>query len=560
MASAVREAADLVIRSGSVVDGSGRAAFTADVAVRDGRILAVGPFPGRGARELDASGRCVAPGFVDVHTHYDAQLCWDGLATPSPLHGVTTVVTGNCSLSVAPVRPEGVARIVGMFQQIEDVRERSFAAGVSFAWESFAEYLASLEGTLGVNLAPLVGHSTLRLFAMGAASQERAATDAEVAEMAALVRDAVRAGARGLSLSHLDVDEFMRPVPSRFADLREKTALARAVVEAGGSVLETVPMAGDPDEFRATIEELGEISRASGILCMLQPIIHYPPAGDLWERALGWIDRECERGARVIGQASPRPFDQNLRLDETFFTFFLIPSWGDVMRRPPEQRAKLLADPALRPRLVEEGMPLLAFFLEKTWIGATRSAANRPLEGRRLPDVARERGCTLVDALIEIALQDDLATEFAIRGALHADPDVVARILKHPRVLLGASDGGAHVSQFCGASDPTLFLASFVRERGDFALEDAVHRLTGQPAELFGLSGRRGRVAPGLAADLVIFDPARVAPGRETYVGDLPGGANRYVCEAVGIDRVLVAGEDTVVAGRYTAARPGRIA
>jgi N-acyl-D-aspartate/D-glutamate deacylase len=292
---------------------------------------------------------------------------------------------------------------------------------------------------------------------------------------------------------------------------------------------------------------------------MLQPIIHYPPAGDLWEQALRWIDLECRRGARVLGQASPRPFDQGLRLDETFFTFLLIPSWGDVMRRPVAERAQRLADPALRPRLVEEGMPLLGFFLEKAWIGATRSAANRPLEGRRLADVAQENGWTLVDALIEIALRDDLATEFAIRGALHADPDVVAKILAHPRVLLGASDGGAHVSQFCGASDATLFLAKFVRERGDFALEDAVHRLTGQPAELFGLAGR-GRLAPGLAADLVVFDPATVAPGRETWVSDLPGGANRYVCDAVGIERVIVAGEDTVVAGRYTDARPGRLA
>ena len=559
MASALREAADLVVRNGSVVDGTGRPAFAADVAVRDGRILAVGAFPGRGAREVDAAGRVVAPGFIDVHTHYDAQLCWDGLATPSPLHGVTTVVTGNCSLSVAPVRPEGVARIVGMFQQIEDVREKSFAAGVSFAWESFPEYLRSLAGKLGVNVAPLVGHSTLRLFAMGAASQERVATDAEIAEMAALLRDAVRAGARGISLSHIDVDEFMRPVPSRFADLREKVALARAVVDAGGSVLETVPLAGDPDEFRATIEELGAISRESGILCMLQPIIHYPPQADLWERALEWIEQEWTRGGRVIGQASPRPFDQNLRLDETFFSFFLIPSWGDVMRRPPSERAKLLADPALRPRLIEEGMPLLGFFLEKTWIGATESAANRPLAGRRLADVARENHWTLVDALIEIALRDDLHTEFAIRGAMHADPDVVARILSHPRVLLGASDAGAHVSQFCGASDPTLLLASFVRERGDFSLEDAVHRLTGQPAEIFGLAGR-GRLAPGLAADLVVFDPATVAPGREVYASDLPGGANRYVCDAIGIDRVIVAGEDVVAAGRYTAARPGRIA
>ncbi len=558
MAAITREAADLVVRRASIVDGTGRAAFAGDVALRDGRILAVGRFDGRGERELDAQGRVVAPGFIDVHTHYDAQLCWDGLATPSPLHGVTTVVTGNCSLSVAPVRTGGVGRIVGMFQQIEDVREASFSAGVPFCWESFPEYLDHLRGRLGVNLAPLVGHSTLRLFAMGEASQERPASDVELASMCEMLGDAVRSGARGLSLSHLDVDEFLRPVPSRFADLREKQALARAVVDAGGSVLETVPMAGDPAEFRACVEELGEISRESGILCMLQPILYFPPQPDLWEQSLGWIEREWERGGRVLGQASPRPFDQKLRLDETFFTFFLIPSWGDVMRRPPAERAAMLADPALRPRLVEEGLPMLSFFLEKAWIGETQSPENAKLTGRRLADVAREEGWTLVDALIEIALRDDLHTEFAIRDALHADPEVTARILSHPRVIVGASDGGAHVSQFCGASDATLLLATFVRERRDFGLEEAVHRLTGQPAELFGLR-EVGRLEPGLSADLVVFDPETVAPGKEVFVKDLPGGANRYVCDAVGVESVVVGGETVVERGRYTTARPGRI-
>jgi N-acyl-D-aspartate/D-glutamate deacylase len=317
-------------------------------------------------------------------------------------------------------------------------------------------------------------------------------------------------------------------------------------------------MAGDPAEFRACVEELGRISRESGILCMLQPILYYPPQPELWEQSLEWLEREWQRGGRVLGQASPRPFDQRLRLDETFFPFFLIPSWGDVMRRPPGERAALLADPALRPKLVQEGLPILSFFLEKAWIGETTSAENAELGGRRLADVARERGTTLVDALIEISLRDELHTEFAIRDALHADPEVTARILAHPRVILGASDAGAHVSQFCGASDPTLLLARFVRERGDISLEDAVHRLTGQPAELFGLRDV-GRVEPGLAADLVIFDPQRVCPGDEVFVNDLPGGANRYVCDAVGVERVIVAGETLVERGRFTQARPGRI-
>jgi N-acyl-D-aspartate/D-glutamate deacylase len=203
-------------------------------------------------------------------------------------------------------------------------------------------------------------------------------------------------------------------------------------------------------------------------------------------------------------------------------------------------------------------MPLLAFFLEKAWIGEAGCAENRALAGRRLADVAREMGVTLVDALVEIALRDDLHTEFAIRGALHADPDVTARILAHPRVILGASDGGAHVSQFCGASDPTLLLATYVRERGDFGLEGAVHRLTGQPAELFGLPDL-GRLAPGWRADLVVFDPATVAPGKEVFVRDLPGGASRYVAPAVGVEAVVVGGETVVERGRTTGALPGRV-
>jgi N-acyl-D-aspartate/D-glutamate deacylase len=558
MALDPRPALDLAIRDALVVDGTGSPAFRGDLGVRDGRIAAVGRVDGQAAREVAAAGRALAPGFVDLHTHYDAQLCWDGLATPSPLHGVTTVVTGNCSLSVAPVRGDGARRVVGMFQTIEDIGAATFAAAVPFSWESFDGWLAHLRGRLGVNLAPLVGHSTLRLYAMGEASQQRPATDAELDAMCALLREAVAAGARGLSLSHLDRDEDLRPVPSRFADLREKKALARAVVEAGGTLLETVPQAGDEREFEACVRELGEISRETGIVATLQPILYYPPLPDLWKRSLDWLEAESRRGARIYGQTTPRSFDMNLRLDETFFTFFLIPSWGDVMRRPAAERAALLRDPARRPALVEEGAPILGFFLEKARIGDTRSAANAPLRGRRLPEIARERGIGLVDALLEVALADDLATEFRIEAPMHGDPAITAQILSHPNVVVGASDAGAHLSQICGAGDTTALLATFVRERGDLSLEAGVHRVTGQPAELLGLRDV-GRLAPGLAADLVLFDPARIALGAERYVRDVPGGANRYLRAAVGVDSVWVAGEPISEAGRYTDARPGRV-
>ncbi len=558
MSASARPPFDLVIRGGEVVDGTRAPRRPADVGVRDGRIAAIGVALGRGERELDARGRAVAPGFLDIHTHYDAQLCWDGLATPSPLHGVTSVLTGNCSLSLAPVRGDGPERVVGMFQTIEDIGAPSFAAGVPFSWESFAQYLDFLRPRLSVNLIPLVGHSTLRLYAMGQASQQRAASDAEIARMCALLGEAVRAGARGLSLSDLDVDERLRPVPSRYADLREKIALAVAAVAAGGQLLENVIPSTGAAGIRACIEELGTISRESGIVATLQPVILFPGAQALLEQTLGWIADENARGGRVYGQTTPRSFDTNLRLEEQFFTFLLLPSWAEIMRRPVAERAALLADPARRPKLIEEGLPMLSLFLDRASVGECFAPENQRLRGRTLPEIARERGCTTVDALLEIALADELRTEFRIVGMMQDDPAVTARILAHPNILVGASDGGAHVSQFCGAGDTSELLATFVRERGDFSLEDAVWRLTGQPAELFGLRDV-GRLAVGRSADLVVFDPATIAPGRESYVRDVPGGARRYLRDAVGIEAVYVAGAPIVEGGVYREARRGRV-
>ena len=551
-------APDLVLRGGTVVDGTGGPALRADVAVRAERIAEVGACRVRGAREVDVGGRVVAPGFIDIHTHYDAQLCWDPLATPSPLHGVTTVCTGNCSLSLAPTRVKDQRRLVGMFQTIEDIRAETFAAGVDWGWESFDEYLASLAGNLGVNLIPLVGHSALRLYVMGDAAQQRTASDAELQQMCEVLAESVRAGAKGFSTSYLDVDEDLRPVPSRYSDLRERVALARAAREAGGAVMEAVPVAGDPEQTESCIRELGEISRESGLLCTLQPIIFFPLQPDLWQQTLGWLEEEAESGARVYGQSPPAPMHFNLRLDETFFTFYLLPSWGDVMRRPASERAPLLADPARRAGLVAEGEQGLSLFLPHAAVGETCSPENEPLRGRKLVEIAAEWGRSPVDALIEISLRDELHTEFTIETEMHRPDEVRHAILKHPLVLVGASDAGAHLSQFCGAGDPCYLLAETVRRCGVMSLEEAVHRLTGQPADLFELQ-ERGRVEPGYAADLVVFDPEAVDMGPEVFTRDLPGGATRYLRTPVGIDRVYVAGETIVEGGRYTEARPGRV-
>jgi N-acyl-D-amino-acid deacylase len=549
---------DEVIRGATIVDGSGRPRFEADVALGGGRIAKIGAVAELGRTETDARGNVLAPGFIDIHTHYDAQLCWDGLATPSPLHGVTTICTGNCSLSLAPVRGDGARRIVGMFQTIEDIREATFDAGVPWTWESFADYLSHLEAGLAINVLPLVGHSSLRLYVMGEASQQRAATDTELEAMCVLLREAVGAGARGFSTSYLDVDEKLRPVPSRYADLREKVALARAAREAGGAVLEAVPNAGDAEEMERCIRELGEISRASGIRCTLQPIIYLPTLPELWKRSLDWLSEEAALGARIWGQSPPGPMNLNLRLDETFFTFFLLPAWGEIMSRPAAERAALFADPARREALRQEGEVGLSLFLPKAWIGETYSEANAGLSGRRLFDVAEERGQDPVDTFLDIALQDDLHTEFALRAPMHGSEAIAEEILRHPHVLVGASDAGAHLSQFCGAGDACYLLAEYVRKRGVFCLEDAVHRLTGQPAELFEIA-ERGRIEEGYAADLVLFDPETIEPGPERFVRDLPGGATRYVREPTGIHAVWVAGEKIVNGGAYTNARPGKI-
>ncbi|MBW2269724.1 MAG: amidohydrolase family protein [Deltaproteobacteria bacterium] len=549
---------DLVIRGATIVDGSGRSRFEADLGIRDTRIVEIGSVGARGSKEIDGRGRVLAPGFIDIHTHYDAQLCWDGLATPSLLHGVTTVCIGNCSLSVAPVRADDARRIVGMFQTIEDVPESTFDAGVPWTWESVSEYLDCIEGQLAINVTALVGHSTLRLYAMGAASQERTATDEEISAMASILRDAVAAGARGFSTSYLDVDENLKPVPSRYADLREKIALAQAVGEAGGAVLGAVPNAGSVEEMELCIRELGEISRASGLLCTLQPIVLIPTVPDLWKRSLDWISEEVAQGAQIYGQSPPGPMNFNLRLDETFFPFFLLPTWGDIMHHPIAERAARLADPALRSALTREGEDGLALFLPNAWIGETYSQANEGLSGRRLFDVAAERGQSPVETLIEIALEDALHTEFNVRAAMHGSEEIAHEIIRHPQMLVGASDAGAHLSQFCGAGDTSYFLAEYVRKRDVFSLEEAVHRITGQPAELFGIADR-GRIEIGGIADLVLFDPDRIEAGPERFVRDLPGDATRYIREALGVHSVLVGGEVVVDEGSYTSARPGRI-
>ena len=555
----------LFVKNARIVDGTGGPERRGGVAVRDGVVVEVGESAtaaaaGPGAREIDARGQVVAPGFIDVHTHFDPQLCWDRLATPSLEHGVTTVLIGNCSLSLAPVRPEGVRPLAAMFKQIEDIPMPTLTEGVPWSWESYPEYLSFISRGLGINVAGLVGHSALRAYVMGAAAQERTATESEVAEMCRVLAEAIRGGAAGLSTSYVDIDENMKPVPSRWADRAEIVALGRAMAAEGRGLIQTVPVFYNPPEQLANIREMAEISRATGLACSIAPIVH-SRANSLWSDSLAALEEENANGARVYGQSMPRTFDINLRLSESSFLLLGIPAWAEPMRLPLAERRAAFADPARRADLVTQ-FGLLRFaipdFANAFVVGRVAREENRALEGRRMVEVAAERGVDVADAMLDLALSEDLETEFSFRNFLHVDPAGVTALLSHPMIHVGASDAGAHISQFCGTGDTSWLLARWVRETGAFTLERAIHRLTGELADAFGIRGR-GRLVPGQAGDLVIFDPATIDRGGEDFVRDIPGNANRYVRHARGIDRVAVNGQVVWQDGAYTDARAGRI-
>ncbi|HXK26232.1 MAG TPA: amidohydrolase family protein, partial [Myxococcota bacterium] len=381
--------------------------------------------------------------------------------------------------------------------------------------------------------------------------------DAEIAEMCRLLEEAMRAGAIGLSISYVDIDENMVPVPSRWADEREKLALCQAMARTGRGVLQTVPYFIDLEQQLANIQELGRLSRGSGILCSLAPIVASPVNADAWKRSLAALEAERETGGRVYAQSMPRTFDLNLRLSETSFLLYGLPTWNRFMSLPIGERIAAFGDPANRPALLEEGMRIAPLLIAAS-VGEVFSPANEKLAGRSLLQIAGERGKPLPEVMLDVALADDLRTEFCIRGVIHADVESVAAILSHPLVHVGASDAGAHIAQFCGAGDTCYLIERFVREHKKFSLEQAVHRLTGELARDWGIA-ERGEIAPGKFADLVLFDPDTIARGPEQFVGDVPGDANRYVRGAKGIEAVVVNGALTLERGRYTEARAGRI-
>ncbi|MFA5885263.1 MAG: amidohydrolase family protein [Acidimicrobiia bacterium] len=524
--------ADVVIRGGTVYDGSGAPGVVADVAVEGGKIREIGSNL-RGDQELDAAGCAVAPGFIDIHTHYDAQVFWDPALRPTSYHGVTTVVAGNCGFTIAPTRAEHHDVIVKTLENVEDMDGASLTEGIVWEFETFPQYLDLVRsrGTV-LNFACYFGHSSLRLYVMGDAAYERAATPDEIDRMCRLVVEGIEYGAAGFSTSFAYTHRGMdgKPVPSRFAARDEVEALFMAAGSTGkGVVLAT---AGE----QCTYADMYE----------LQPRIGRPFTYPLFALAdgrhspqLALHDDAVARGLQVWPQVTPRPLTMQFTMDSPF-SLNVSTVFGDLMDQDRAARIAAYRDPAWRARAAAD---LEQVPMRPRWETCEISESDRfpELEGRRVDDLARERGCGPLDVICEIALDDDLATRFRIYIA-NDEPTSVGHLLTHESVALGLSDAGAHVGQLCDAPIATDLLGTWVRERGVMPLERAVRKLSGEPADMFGFTGR-GYLRAGSWADLCVFDPQTVGTGPIRRVRDFPANGERLTAEEpTGMRHVLVNG------------------
>jgi N-acyl-D-amino-acid deacylase len=530
---------DLKITGGSIVDGTGQPAFAGEVGIRGGKIAALGKVDGAAARTIDAEGRAVAPGFVDIHTHYDAQVMWDRMMTISPWHGVTTVVMGNCGFGIAPTRSQHRGLIMRTLEKVEGMSLEALESGLSYDWpfETFADYLDAVERRgIAINAGAMVGHTPVRLYVMGEEATERPATADEIAAMRAIVRDAIGAGALGFatSKSNTHVGYSGKPVPSRAADFAEIKALAGALGEAGRGIMQAT--VGRELFFN----EFAEISRATG-RPVTWPALLAGMMGPGSHRQLLERNREaCSGGAQVIPQVACRPLNFEFNFKQPFI-FESMPLFKPVSAADFDGKQKIYRDLEFRGALKRSAWSSSGMFgnrWDRTWI--SHCPPEPALEERLLTEVARERGVDPIDLALDLSLASELTARFRM-AVLNDQEDEVAELLNAPGTVLGLSDAGAHASQLCDACFSTYLLGRWVREKNAMPIEQAIWMLTARPAEVFGITDR-GRLAPGMAADVTIFDPATVAAGPLRRVNDLPAGADRLVSDAIGIDAVIVNG------------------
>lgn len=569
---------DLIIRGATIVDGTGAPGRPGDVGVQDGRIVSVNhrDTPGgsdaggdavEAAEVLDADGLVVCPGFIDPHTHYDAQLFWDPLATPSNVHGITSIVAGNCGFTLAPLHTEDADYLRRMMAKVEGMPLAALEHGVDWQWETFDEYLDRLDGRIGVNAGFMVGHCALRRYVMGPDAIGNEATPGQLDEMVRLLHTSIEAGGLGLSttLSSTHSDGDGQPVASRHAGRDEILALCAAVGEHEGTFLEGA-FEGGLDTFSDDeIELVAAMSAAAGRPINWNVLTVDSAVPGRVPRQLAAGDRAAEVGGRVVALTMPVLVPMNMSFG-TFCALWLMPGWGEVMRLPLDDKKAALADPEVRRMLVEASHSEAAGVFRRLagWdryvIGDTYSDANAGLSGRIVGELAAERGQDPFDTLVEIVTEDDFRT---VLWPMPTDNDdeswrMRQEVWSDPRVILGGSDAGAHLDRMCGSTYTTRLLADCLRGRKLVSVERAVQMLTQAPAELFGMTGR-GTIAEGNHADLVVFDPATVGAENARLVDDLPGGSARLTAGSDGVVRVYVSGVATVEDGTPTGATPGSV-
>lgn len=549
---------DLVIRNGRVVDGTGLPLYAADVGIKDGKIVTVGKVIEASKEEYDAKGQIVAPGFIDPHTHFDAQLLWDGAAKPAIEHGVTTIVPGNCSLSLAPLKAEHRMKLVGMFNQIEEMPHKAFEEGVEWNWETFEEFVGRIEKDLTINVAPLVGHSVLRLWVMGDASMQGPANQTQIDAMKDLLSQCLSAGAIGLSSSFVDMDERLQPVPSRYSDTIELAALCDVLAQ-HNKILQVVHEFYDTDLTLARVDQLAEISLKHGITTTLSPLFVSEDNAEGAKLIMQRVVEQTARGARVWPQVQTRPIDISFTFAVPSLLFIRLPGWYALMRfSTPEQIMATLQNTEARAKLVSEAQRMNSLW-KRLVLRQVQTDANQIYVGKTLAEIAEMRDSDPLNVMIDLSLEESLDAHFLSSDMGHNDDELVASFLTHPNVMIGASDGGAHILSFSTYGDTGYLFSRFVRQCNALGLEQAVKKITSDTASLWGMHNR-GFVKSGYAADITIFDDENIGRGPEYYVQDVPGDGYRYVRDAIGVDTVIIGGAVAYNSSTgYTDARKGQV-
>ncbi|HEX6441371.1 MAG TPA: amidohydrolase family protein [Stellaceae bacterium] len=552
---------DLLIKNGRVVDGSGMPSYRADIGVKGGKIAEIGKLSGPATKTIDADGRAISPGFIDNHCHYDAQVTWDPLCTFSPEHGATSVIFGNCSLSLAPVRCGTEQRLAEFLSYVEAIPMEVLKT-IEFDWESVPQYMDRLDNHLGINIGNLIGHTAVRHYVMGDDCQKPGATEAQVKAMQEVVRDGMAAGALGLSVSrekgHFDPQGV--PIPALWADEQEIFALCDVLREMGTGTIQ----AGGGQYVELKDGMMRRLAEACGRTVVYNSLSQTMRRPDEWKIHMARIEETAGMGIRAYPMCSPNRITQDFTMKNSQ-VFRGLPTWHPILLMSDEEKLRLYADPEIRAKLHEEAVvnkPDSAVGISKTWwnyiwVNEPRLEKNKWMQFKSIGQIAEKQGKRVIDAFLDLVVEEKLETRF-LQAENNIDDEALSKILTHPNAVIGLGDGGAHVQFHGGYGYITKLLGEWVREKQVMSLEQAVRRMTFDSASTFGIYDR-GLLRPGLAADIAIFDPDTVKCGPEEVVHDFPAGGWRIKETAEGVTHTIVNGQVLLEDKKHSGALPGRV-